>query len=77
MVGGRFRSGHPIPDRQGLGSADKAGQAAPGLSVEFQRFQPRQQLLEQDPHFHLGQVLADLAAARTMGRQDRVLIGGP
>ena len=29
------------------------------FAVERERFQPRQQFLEQDPHFELGQILAE------------------
>src|SRR3954453_16486505 len=50
-------STHFEPDRQLLRAIHKIGLRHLDLAVEGNRFQPRQQFLEQDAHLELGQIL--------------------
>src|SRR5258708_4809946 len=47
------------PDRQALQPVDEQGLRHPRLASEFDRLQPRQKLLVEYAHFHLGEVLAE------------------
>src|ERR1700704_6602497 len=47
------------PDGQALQPVDEQGLRHPRLASEFDRLQPRQKLLVEYAHFHLGEVLAE------------------
>src|SRR3954462_6136241 len=60
---------HLEPYRQLLRAIDKIGLGHLDLAVEGDRFQPRQQFLEQDAHLELGQILPE-AEMRAIAERD-------
>src|SRR3954453_8373409 len=60
---------HLEPYRQLFRAVDKIGLCHLDLAVEGDRFQPRQQFLEQDAHLELGQILPE-AEMRPVAERD-------
>jgi len=65
------------PDRQAFQPVDEQGLGHLRLASEFDRFQPRQKLLVQYAHFHLGEVLAQTEGARHSRTQAACSACGP
>src|SRR4051812_48293019 len=66
---GRWQLIHLEPDRHLFRAVDKIGLRHLDLAVEGDRFQPRQQFLEQDAHLELGQILPE-AEMRAIAERD-------